>query len=111
MENAKNNNGWLRRTLVASLVLVIGGGMMVGGATAQGSDVSDGAGFLAIGAGLAIGLAGLGTGVAQSQIGAAGVGATAENEKNFGKAIVFVALPETIVLFGFVIAFLLMGNI
>jgi V/A-type H+-transporting ATPase subunit K len=62
----------------------------------------------AIGAGLAVGLAGIGTGIAQSNIGAAAVGATAEDEKNFGKGLVLTVIPETIVIFGLVIAILLM---
>ena len=59
---------------------------------------------IGLGMGFAVGLAGLGTGIAQSRIGAAGVGAIAENQKLFGQALLFVALPETIVLFGFVIS-------
>ena len=68
------------------------------------------AGFIAMGAGLAVGLAGIGTGLAQTNIGAAAVGATAEDAKNFGKGLILTAIPETIVLFGFAIAFLLMQN-
>lgn len=71
-------------------------------------------GLIAIGAGLAIGLAGIGTGIAQQGAGAAAVGATAEDRKMFGTGIIFMALPETIVIFGFVIAILLyagMGNV
>ena len=44
-------------------------------------------------------------------MGAAAVGAMAENEKLFGKGIVFMVLPETIVLFGFAMAFLLLGKV
>lgn len=66
---------------------------------------------LAIGAGLAIGLAGLGTAIAQRDIGAAAVGATAENEGFLGKSLIYVAIPETIVILGFVIAFFLYGKI
>jgi V/A-type H+-transporting ATPase subunit K len=62
----------------------------------------------AIGAGLAVGLAGIGTGMSQGPIGAATVGAVAEDRSFFGLGIVFVALPETIVIFGLVIAILLM---
>jgi V/A-type H+-transporting ATPase subunit K len=65
-------------------------------------------GLIAIGAGIAVGLAGLGTGFAQKDIGAAAVGATAENEKMFGKGLIYMVLPETIVLFGLAIAILLM---
>jgi len=66
---------------------------------------------LAIGAGLAVGLAGLGTGIAQSQIGAAAVGATAEDGGFLGKAILFIAIPETVVIFGLLISFLLFGKL
>ena len=61
-------------------------------------------GLLALGAGLAIGLAGLGTGIAQSRIGAAGVGAIAEKPESLGVVIILLALPETVVILGFVVA-------
>jgi len=70
-----------------------------------------GSGILAIGAGLAICLAALGTVIAQMSIGAAAMGAIAEDEKMFGKGLILIALPETLVLFGFAIAFLLMQKI
>ena len=70
-----------------------------------------GMGMIAIGAGLAIGLAALGTGIAQMSIGAAAMGAIAEDEKMCGKGLILIALPETLVLFGFAIAFLLMQKI
>jgi len=64
-------------------------------------------GLMGIGAGIAVGLAGVGTGIAQSNIGAAAVGATAEDEKNFGKGLVMTVIPETVVIFGLVMAILL----
>ncbi|MGZ4864280.1 MAG: ATPase [Halobacteriota archaeon] len=60
--------------------------------------------WVPLGAGLAFGLGALGTGIAQARIGAAGVGAIAEKQELFGLALVFVALPETLVILGFVIA-------
>ncbi len=69
------------------------------------------AGLMAIGAGLSVGLAGIGTGLAQYSIGAAAVAATAEDEKNFGKGLVLTVIPETIVIFGLVMAILLWLNI
>ncbi len=66
-----------------------------------------GTGLALIGAGLAVGAAGIGTGIAQSQIGAAAVGATAEDPKMFGKGMILLVLPETIIILGFVIAILL----
>jgi V/A-type H+-transporting ATPase subunit K len=61
-------------------------------------------GLLALGAGLAVGLAALGTGYAQSKIGAAGAGAIAENPEVSGTIILLVAIPETLVILGFAVA-------
>jgi len=68
-------------------------------------------GLIALGMGLAVGLAALGTGVAQARIGAAGVGAIAEDRGNFGTALIFLLLPETLVIFGLLIAFILNGRL
>ncbi len=85
--------------------------MMVLGALAlaaeQGGGSGTGSGLVGVGVGLAIGLSALGTGYAQSRIGAAGVGAVAEKPSMFGTAIIFLLLPETLVIFGFLFAFLL----
>jgi V/A-type H+-transporting ATPase subunit K len=64
-------------------------------------------GMIAVGAGIAIAGGSIGTGLAQKDIGAAAVGATAENPKMFGRSIVFLVLPETLVIFGFVVAAML----
>ena len=64
----------------------------------------DSAGLIAIGAGLAVGLAAIGTGLAQGRIGSAGVGAVAEKREMLGPVILLVAIPETMVILGFVIA-------
>ena len=65
-------------------------------------------GLKAIGAGLAIGLTGIGAGNAEMGIGAAAVGAIAEDKKFFGTGIILTLLPESIVVFGFVIGLLLL---
>lgn len=61
-------------------------------------------GLIAIGAGLAVGLAALATGWAQSRIGAAAIGAMAEKPELAGRAILLVAIPETLVILGFAVA-------
>lgn len=70
-----------------------------------------GAGLIGVGMGLAVGLGALGTGVAQGRIGAAGLGSAVEQPSSLGLALIFFLLPETLVIFGLVIAFLLMGNL
>jgi len=68
-------------------------------------------GQMAIGAGLAIGLAGISTAIAQKSIGTAAIGAIAEDKKNLVAGLIFVAIPETIVILGFVIAVMILGMI
>ena len=70
--------------------------------------VDEGTGLLAIGAGLAVGLAGIGAGLGEKDVGAAAVGAITEDMSLFGKCIVLIVLPETIVIFGLVVAFMLL---
>jgi len=64
--------------------------------------------LIAFAAALAIGLPALATGWAQSRIGSAGAGALAEKPENAGTIIILVAIPETMVILGFVIAFLIL---
>jgi V/A-type H+-transporting ATPase subunit K len=67
-------------------------------------------GLIAIGAGIAVGLAGLGSGLAEKDIGAAAIGAIAEDRKFFGTGLILTVIPETIVIFGMVISILLWLN-
>ncbi len=57
-------------------------------------------------AALAVGLGAVGTGIAQSRIGAAAVGAVAEDEEMFVLGLIFTALPETLIIIAFVVIFL-----
>ncbi|AUB55690.1 MULTISPECIES: V-type ATP synthase subunit K [Methanobacterium] len=65
-------------------------------------------GLVAIGAGAAIGFAGLGSGMGQGITASSSVGAVVENEDMFARGIIFTALPETQAIYGFLIAILLM---
>lgn len=56
-------------------------------------------------AALAVGLAALGTGYAQRGIGAAAVGAVAEDSDNFVSALIFTVIPETLIIIAFVTIF------
>jgi len=66
------------------------------------------AGMIAIGAGIAIGLAGIGAGMGEQAIGAAAVGAMAEDEKFFGKGLLMTVIPESIAIFGLVVGLILL---
>ena len=57
---------------------------------------------------LAIGLPALATAWAQSKIGAAGAGTLAEKPELSGTIIILVAIPETMVILGFVVAVIIL---
>ena len=60
--------------------------------------------LLALAAALAVGLPALATAWAQSRIGSAGAGTLAEKPELTGTIIILVAIPETMVILGFVVA-------
>lgn len=64
--------------------------------------------LLAGSAALALGIAAMATAWVQSRIGAAGAGALAEKPEVRGTVIVMLAIPETIVILGFVVAVLIL---
>lgn len=68
-------------------------------------------GMIALAAGISMAGSAIAAAWAEKAVGSAAVGAMAENEKLFGKGIVFMVLPETIVLFGFAMAFLLFSKL
>jgi V/A-type H+/Na+-transporting ATPase subunit K len=68
-----------------------------------------GLGLLA--AAIVTGLAGIGGGIAVAAGAPAAIAATSEDPKSFGKALIFVALGESIALYGVVISILILNKI
>lgn len=69
------------------------------------------AGLLGLAAALSVGLGAIGTAWAQSRIGAAAAGAIAERPEIGGQMLIFLVLPETLIIFGFLVAFFIIGRI
>ena len=65
-------------------------------------------GLVALGASFAVGVCGMASAIAEKDIGSAAVGAIAENPSLFGQALILTVIPETIVIFGLVVAILVM---
>jgi len=63
-----------------------------------------------VAAALATGLAGIGGGMAVASAPAA-IAANSENEKTFGKSLIFVALGESIALYGLVISIMILSKL
>ena len=72
-------------------------------------DSSKGLGLLA--PGLVTGLAGIGGGIAVAAGAPAAIAATSEDPQAFGKALIFVALGESIALYGVVISILILNKV
>ncbi|MGN1417943.1 MAG: ATP synthase subunit C [Acutalibacteraceae bacterium] len=77
--------------------------------TEENGSSSKGLGLLA--AGLVTGLAGIGGGIAVAAGAPAAIAATSEDPKSFGKSLIFVALGESIALYGVVISILILNKI
>lgn len=67
-------------------------------------------GALALAAGIALVGGAIGTGWAQASIGSSIMGVLAEKPEQAFKLIVYMAIPELILLLGFVVSFMLMGK-
>jgi len=64
-----------------------------------------------IAAAIAFGLGAIGAGIAISHVGAAAMGAVAEKPQIAGQALIFVALAEGLVVFGFITALMILGKV
>lgn len=66
-------------------------------------------GLIALGSAIAIGSSAIAAAWAEKAIGVAAIGAMAEKEELFGKGLILTVIPETIVIFGLVIAILILN--
>ncbi len=71
--------------------------------------LAQGLGFVS--AALATGMSALGAGIAVAAAAPAAIGAFSENEKNFGKALIFVALGEGVAIYGLLISILIINSL
>ncbi len=91
----------LRTLIVLLVVSLVAQGVAAQDAATTEDDSNDINGDIGmIGVGLALGLAAIGAGFSQAAIGSAAVGMLAEDGSKFGVALIFTALPESIVILG-----------
>ncbi len=90
--------------LMITAVVTLSGASTASAATGE---AASGLGF--IGAALAVGLSGIGSGVAVASSASAALGALSEDSSVFGKSLIFVAMAEGIALYGLIIAFMIIG--
>lgn len=67
--------------------------------------------FGLIAAAVAFGLGAIGAGIAIANVGSAAMGAIGEKPEIAGQALIFIALAEGLVVFGFITALMILGKI
>lgn len=93
---------------IISVILPIGGfASAEGAAEAVSQTVASSDGMKYIAAAISTGLAALGAGIAVAAAAPAAIGAFSEDQKNFGKALIFVALGEGVAIYGLLISILI----
>ena len=75
------------------------------------AEMSNGLKYGLIAASIAFGIGALSAGYAISHVGAAAMGAISEKPEIAGQALIFVALAEGIVVFGFIAALMILGKV
>jgi len=65
----------------------------------------------ALGAGIAMGVSALAAAWSQGAVGSAALGAIAERPEFEKNVLIYLVLPEILAILGFVIAFMLIGNV
>ncbi len=127
MKNAKQR---LRKQIIISVMLVlsvlivvstVAGVRVFAQATGTETAVSTGktitpeqasiSRFAFMAAAVAFGLGAIGAGIAIGNVGAAAMGAVAEKPEIAGQALIFVALAEGLVVFGFITALMILGKV
>jgi V/A-type H+/Na+-transporting ATPase subunit K len=112
--------GRLRVSLVVSLLVMVLAGILFS-ASAFGQEAesatpaitAEQAGvqkFGLIAAALAFGLGAIGAGIAIANVGSAAMGTIGEKPELAGQALIFIALAEGLVVFGFITALMILGK-
>ena len=97
-----------KRSVVAFLFLAVPAVAAIAQGSAQDAAVSSVASWKYLSAALAVGFACIGGGIAVGKLGAAAMGAIAEDPSLSGKALPYLGLAEGICLWGFLVALLIL---
>jgi V/A-type H+-transporting ATPase subunit K len=93
--------------MLIAILILLGAGIL---GAKGGIGISETVGLAGVGAGIAVGVAGL-SAIGQGIAAGAGIGAVSEKSELFGKSMVFSVLPETQALYGFIIGILILASV
>ncbi|MBO1679987.1 ATP synthase subunit C [Bittarella massiliensis (ex Durand et al. 2017)] len=80
-------------------------------AEAPAAAASSAAGMAYLAAALVTGLACIGCGIAVAAAAPAAIGAVSENDKTFGKSLIFVAMGEGVAIYGLLISIMILNKV
>ena len=95
-------------TLVVADILLFSGNVQAAGEAAE-AVASSAEGWKYLAAALSTGISCVGAGIAVASAASAALGALSEDSSIMGKALIFVALAESIALYGLLISFSILG--
>jgi V/A-type H+-transporting ATPase subunit K len=94
--------------LLIAVLLMMGGGLLGGAANVDLSNTAFGLGGIAIGA--VVGLTGI-SAIGQGMVASSSISAVGRNPEVAARGIIFTVMPETIAIFGLLVAILLMAGL
>ncbi|MFA9463469.1 MAG: ATP synthase subunit C [Velocimicrobium sp.] len=94
-------------TLIIGDIMMFNGSVSAASATTTVATAADGWKYLA--AALATGMSCIGAGIAVASSASAAIGALSEDSSVMGKALIFVALAESVALYGLLISFTILS--
>lgn len=94
-----------------AVILPVGDYIAYAAEATGATDITTGAGLGFIAAALVTGLSTIGGGIAVASAAPAAIGATSEDPKAFGKALIFVVLGEGIALYGILVSILIINKL
>lgn len=111
---SKRKEGGFKAALACNVffffgTLLIADVLMFGNVQAAGEAVSNTDSWRYIAAALSTGMSCIGAGIAVASAASAALGALSEDSSIMGKALIFVALAESIALYGLLISFSILG--
>ena len=91
-------------TLILFIIILVPTALCFANEAASGDENTTANSIKYLAAAIAVGLCAIATGIAQARIGAAGMGSIVEKPETTGTVIICLAIPETMVILGFVVA-------
>jgi len=97
--------------MIATVVLLFVSGALFAAGTDSSNSVNYNVSIVCLSAAIAFGIGALAAGMAIGKVGSAAMGAISERPEIASQALIFIALAEGLVVFGFITALMILGKV